>query len=86
MLKALMKENVGGWDRNMRLILGTTALVAGLVAPIRRSWKIALLTFAATELFTGNSRYCPVNEALGVNTSRRTLTRVFKGVVESLAA
>ena len=81
-----MKENVGGWDRNLRLILGAGALLACLAAPMRRSWKIGLLTFAASELLTGTTRYCPVNEALGINTSRRPLTRVVKGAIHALSA
>lgn len=81
----MMRENVGGWDRDTRLILGGAALVAGLVAPVRRSWKLGLLTFGLTELLTGTSRYCPMNQALGINTSRRALTRVVQGAVEAVA-
>ncbi len=78
-----MKPNVGGWDRNTRWILGTGALVAGLIAPVRRSWRIGLLAFAATELVTAGTRYCPVNQALGVNTAAEGLKSEVKSLAES---
>ncbi len=65
-----MKCNVGGWDRNVRLILGASALLFGIFGPLRRRARAVAISFGASELVTGLARYCPVNEALGVNTAR----------------
>lgn len=64
-----MKNNVGEWDRNTRWIVGTGAILLSLAAPLPKGWKVGLLAFGATELLTGTSRYCPVNELIGVNTN-----------------
>ncbi len=63
-----MKSNVGGLDRNMRWILGAGALVAGVAAPLPKGWRFGLLSFAAGQLITAATQYCPVNQALGINT------------------
>lgn len=63
-----MKINVGGWDQNTRFVLGSAAIVAALVGRLPRAWRIALLTLGAAEFTTATTRYCPVNELLGVDT------------------
>jgi hypothetical protein len=70
-----MTSNVGGWDRNTRWVLGAGALIAAVAAPLPRGWKFGLLSFAATELLTAATQYCPVNRALGINTSRERIAQ-----------
>ena len=67
------QRNVGGWDRSARFILGGAFLAAGLLGPFRAPWRVALLALAATELLTASSQYCPMNQALGINTNREAL-------------
>jgi hypothetical protein len=61
-----MKPNVGPTERTLRLGAGTAAL---LVLPFVRSrWASALLGALATSgITTGLSRYCPLNDALGID-------------------
>ncbi len=78
-----MKTNVGGWDRNIRWVLGSGALVAGLTVPLRLPWRLGLLAFAATELLTAGTRYCPVNQVLGINTAPEGLKSEIKSVAQA---
>jgi hypothetical protein len=68
-----MKCNVGGWDRNIRYAVGTGALAAGLFAPISRGWRMAAFALATSELLTATTRYCPLNQMLGINTCERSV-------------
>lgn len=63
------KQNVGGWDKNMRLVAGGALLAAALLPPVRSAWRIVALVLGATEVITGLTRYCPMNEAFGLNTA-----------------
>jgi hypothetical protein len=63
-----MRQNVGGWDRNTRWILGASAILAALMTPMARGWRLGLLAFGAAQLITAASSYCPLNEALGIDT------------------
>ncbi len=63
-----MKCNVGGWDRNIRLVSGAGLLTAGLLGLVKGRARSAALALGTTQLLTGLSRYCPVNQALGINT------------------
>ncbi len=65
-----MKPNVGGIDRNIRLLLGAILLVVGLAVPMSMTWKIVLLVIAATALATAIVRFCPANAVLGINTCK----------------
>jgi len=53
----------------MRWILGVGTLVAGVAAPLPKGWRIGLLGFAASELITAAAQYCPLNQALGIDTN-----------------
>lgn len=67
-----MKHNVGGWDRNLRWVFGGTAVVAALTTRIPLSLKIGLLVLGAAEVATATARYCPVSEALGIDTTKQS--------------
>lgn len=66
-----MKNNVGGIDRNARIVLGIVLLIVGLVAPVEMTWRIVAVVVAAIALVTAVVRYCPVNAMLGINTCER---------------
>jgi hypothetical protein len=59
-----MKCNVGPTERIARLAIGAAA---GVAAMQTRGWPRAVLaTVAVSGLTTGTTRYCPVNQALGL--------------------
>lgn len=66
-----MKRNVGGIDRIVRAVLAVTLLAVMLRA--RRGGKRGLSTLAglaATEFgYNAVAQYCPMNDALGVDTT-----------------
>jgi hypothetical protein len=65
-----MKPNVGGMDRNGRIVLGIVLLIVGLAAPVGAMWQIVLLVLAAVALVTAFVRFCPANALLGINTCK----------------
>lgn len=65
-----MRHNVGRTEQMARLALGAAAGVLALGA---RGWQRGALCGVSTAGFlTGLTRYCPVNEALGVDNYRET--------------
>ncbi len=84
-----MRRNVGRLDRDIRLIVGAAALVTGLTVPLPRGWRIGLFSLAASNLITAATQYCPINQALGINTDRRRIKEATKGaarVARAIAA
>ncbi len=65
-----MKPNVGGIDRNARIVAGIVLLIVGLLAPIGMTWRIVALVIAAVALVTAAVRFCPANAILGINTCK----------------
>ena len=66
-----MKRNVGGTDRIVRYILGTVVLLIGIFVSLALGWKIAAwVVVGAVALITAVTRYCPLNDALDLNTFR----------------
>jgi hypothetical protein len=74
-----MEQNVGGFDRMARLVLGPLLVVAGLlvvldVVPLGGSTLVTtlvalvLLVVGGVLLGTGGIQKCPINEAAGVDT------------------
>jgi hypothetical protein len=63
-------RNVGRTEQKFRLIAGTAMLAAAAFAPVSRGWSMGLAVLGAAELITGATRYCPVSQALGINTCR----------------
>ncbi len=64
-----MIRNVGGLDRTARIVLGIVLVLVGLFAPLEMTWRIVALVVGIIGLATGGSRYCPLNQALGINTA-----------------
>lgn len=68
-------KNVGGLDRNLRILFGAAALCFGAFAPIRWKWRLSAISLGAGQVMTGLRGYCPLNAALGINTRQnRTLS------------
>ena len=68
-----MQKNVGGLDRNARLIVGPVLLVVGLTAlvqllPLGTLGAVAALVVGAVLTVTGVTQRCPLNALLGVDT------------------
>ena len=66
-----MQTNVGGIDRDARAALAISALSIGLFAPMRSWARLAVLAVAGSAVFTAFTGYCPLNQALGINTADR---------------
>jgi hypothetical protein len=64
-----LKQNVGGYDRAARIVGGSLLLAIGLLR--RRAGRASGLLSAvgAMALETGLVRFCPINRALGIQTS-----------------
>jgi hypothetical protein len=66
-----LRCNVGRAEQNFRVGAGAALLATAAFAPVSRGWRIGLAALGAAELITGALRYCPVSEALGINTCRQ---------------
>ena len=76
-----MNENVGGYDRIGRLVIGAVLLVAGVagyagllrvaVGPVPQALLALVLVLLGTVLLvTGYTRKCMINRVVGLNTYR----------------
>jgi len=69
-----MDKNVGGIDRTGRIVIGPVLTIAGIAA-LTGYWAIGAVTgviaiaVAAVLLVTGTTQKCPINEAVGVDTT-----------------
>jgi hypothetical protein len=69
-----MDKNVGGIDRTGRIVIGLVLTIAGIAA-LTGYWAIGAVTgviaiaVAAVLLVTGTTQKCPINEAVGVDTT-----------------
>ncbi len=79
-----MKCNVGGMDRAGRSMIAIAALGTGLFAPVNAVARITLLALGGTAAFTVLTGYCPLNEALGVNTCEESLGKSAERVAEKV--
>ena len=62
-----MKHNVGPKERYGRIGLGLLSAVGAALLPVDTIWRVALGVMALAGVGTGVSRYCPVNQALGID-------------------
>ncbi len=66
-----MKPNVGGMDRTLRIVVGVVLLLIAFFSPIGTVWRVVALVVAAIALVTAGTRFCPVNKALGIDTTEK---------------
>lgn len=62
---AKMACNVGGWDRDARLVIGVAAAALALFGGTRAPARAAAGAVSAIALGTALSGYCPMNQLLG---------------------
>jgi hypothetical protein len=62
--------NVGRTEQMIRLGAGAALLGAAAFVPLGRGWRIGLAALGASQLITGAMSYCPLWQALGINTRR----------------
>jgi hypothetical protein len=65
-----MKQNVGGVDRNARIVVGVVLLIFAIAIPMSITLKIVLLAVAAIALVTAVAGFCPINALFGINTCK----------------
>jgi hypothetical protein len=65
-----MRHNVGGLDRGLRSAVAAGAVAIGLFRGFKAGKRAAVLGFAVIPFITAAMRYCPLNQILGINTSR----------------
>ena len=65
-----MERNVGGMDRNVRFGIGGLFLLLALFLPWAWGWRALFLILGAVAIATAVMRHCPINKALGVDSSK----------------
>ena len=69
-----MKKNVGGIDRQGRIVIGVILAIAGIAA-LSGFWAvgavigIVALVIGIIFLVTGTTQKCPINQAVGMDTT-----------------
>lgn len=69
-----MKQNVGGLDRGLRLVIGAALLAAGYV---KATWWLALI--GAIVFLTGIIGWCGFYTLLGINTAKKAKAKKTSG-------
>lgn len=71
-----MDRNVGGLDRQARIVIGIILAVAGIAA-VLEYWEIGVaigavaVIIGAILLVTGAAQKCPINQVVGVDTTKK---------------
>lgn len=69
-----MDKNVGGIDRIGRIVIGIVVAIAGIAA-LTGYWAVGTVAgvvaiiIGAILLATGTTQKCPINEAVGIDTT-----------------
>ena len=69
-----MEKNVGGMDRNARIVGGLIFLAAAIFSPPITGLAVLLYALAAIGLVTGLVGFCPVNALFRINTAKSKKT------------
>jgi hypothetical protein len=62
-----MKKNVGSKERYGRIAIGAVSGLAAGFAPMGFAARVGLFLLGLAGLGTGISRYCPINQWLGID-------------------
>ena len=62
--------NIGSLEQKIRIGSGVALLAAAGFAPLSRGWRIGLAVAGLSQLVTGATRYCPVWQAMGIDTRK----------------
>lgn len=60
-----MSRNIGGGERMLRSALGLALIAVALLADLQFGWALLVFGAGIALLLTALVRYCPVNAALG---------------------
>ncbi len=63
-----MRNNVGGADRAVRLVLGIALLALGLMHVATGTWAVVAYVVGGVALVTGLVQFCPAWTLFGFNT------------------
>ena len=66
-----MTRNVGDGEQVLRLAIGVVLIGVALLADLQFGWALLVLGAGIVMLVTAFARYCPVNSALGRDSTRR---------------
>jgi hypothetical protein len=64
-----MLQNVGGMDREIRIVLGIGLLVLGLLHVLTGTLEIVAYIVGGVAITSGVVRFCPAWSVFGINTS-----------------
>jgi hypothetical protein len=64
-------QNMGTWDRILRLIIAAVIVVLSISGKISGTLEIVLLVVAAIFVLTSVIRFCPIYKPLGINTCKK---------------
>jgi len=81
-----MKKNVGGVDRNVRIVAGIVLLVGGVFAPVGVGWKIGMFAVSLVAFATAFTGFCPLWSVLGINTYKEHKEEAAAGPKEKIEA
>lgn len=62
-------RNIGAGERTLRCVSGVVLIAVALLADLQFGWALIVLGAGIALLLTALVRYCPVNTALGRDTS-----------------
>jgi len=63
-----MKQNVGGIERPVRIVLGVVLLALAFLGIVSGIWVYVAGVAGAVALITGLIGWCPASAVLGINT------------------
>jgi hypothetical protein len=66
----MVKSNVCGLEKSLRILSGTVLLLCYYLGVINTGWDIAALIAGSYLLVTGLSEFCPINLLFKINTCR----------------
>lgn len=70
-METTMMANVGGLDRNIRLVAGVVLVLLGVSGVFTGTAAIVGYIVAAIALITGAMRYCPLWSLFKINTAKK---------------
>jgi len=59
-----MFENIGPFERKLRILIGVAFLGAGFAAPMPEQWHLASFSIAVPFLFSAALGFCPFKAVL----------------------
>jgi hypothetical protein len=65
-----MSRNIGNGEGTLRLIIGVALAALAVLADLQFGWAVLVFLAAMALLVTSLLRYCPINAALGRDSTR----------------